>query len=244
MANSFPVRDDPHPTRPVTCCQRRQGSTASQHPALALAHRDALAVEILHQRDGVFARDAQEVLHVAGTDLLLLLEVADQLVLDGPESLGVEVERLLGSHQTTLGHQELEELVTLVSFHAEPTEGLLRARRRRACLEEFRLQAAHHALLLGAQPDGVSRQAHLVLLASDDALRLEPRQELGEDALLRIAGAAAELLARDARAQRILDVKRLQETERYRPQSIIGLAVQIPFAIDGNNSPYTRQLVQ
>ena len=39
---------------------------AAEHPALALPDSHALGVEILHQRNGVPAADAEEVLHVGG----------------------------------------------------------------------------------------------------------------------------------------------------------------------------------
>src|SRR5213593_4211473 len=62
----------PGPRRPALAAQR---SSAAQHPTLALPHGDALGVEVLHQRDRILAGDAEEVLHVARADLLLLLEI-------------------------------------------------------------------------------------------------------------------------------------------------------------------------
>src|SRR5437899_9256941 len=92
------------PGRPALAAQP---SSAAQYATLALAHGDALGVEVLHQRDRILAGDAQEVLHVAGADLLLLLEIRDELGLDDPERLGMEVERLLDPHQPPFGHEQL-----------------------------------------------------------------------------------------------------------------------------------------
>src|SRR6266545_509294 len=72
---------------------------AAEHPPLALAHRHPLGVEVFHQRDGVLAADAQQILHVARPDVLPLPQMADDLVLDFSERLGMEVERLLDPNQ-------------------------------------------------------------------------------------------------------------------------------------------------
>ena len=162
---------------------------------------------------------------------LFRLEVGHQRVLDIPEGLGVEVEPLPHPDEASIGHQHLVELVPLIALDPVPGQRLLRARRRRPGLAIVGLEPVDHALLIGAQPDRMRGEAHLVALAPDHALGLETRQELGEDPLLRVAGAAPELLARDPRPQRIVGVKGLEESEGLGPQPVIGVPVEVPLAV-------------
>src|SRR5262245_34843359 len=81
----------------------------AQDPALALARRDAPSVEVLEERNGVLPGDAEEVLDVAGADLLLLAQEGHDLVLDRREGLGVEEERLLHAQQFLSVHEDGKE---------------------------------------------------------------------------------------------------------------------------------------
>src|SRR5574341_1655461 len=71
----------------------------AQDPPLADPDGDAPGVEELEQRDGVLAGDAEQVLDVAGTDLLAVAEEPDQLLLDRLEHPGVEEERFLDADE-------------------------------------------------------------------------------------------------------------------------------------------------
>src|SRR5215468_5329824 len=128
---SWPERDDG--TRPSKECgpgrappgpaglrpaQPKCGSGGAEDATLALADRHPLRVEVFHERDGVLAADAEQVLDVRGPDFLLLLEVGDDLVADVLERGGVEEERFLDAHEPAVGDQELEQLVLLVALDA------------------------------------------------------------------------------------------------------------------------------
>src|SRR5262245_20995138 len=78
-----------------------------QDTALTLADGDPLGVEIFHEGNGVLAAHPEEILHVRGTDVLLLPEVRHELVADLLQSRRVEEERLLDPEQPAVGHEDL-----------------------------------------------------------------------------------------------------------------------------------------
>src|SRR5438445_10866670 len=86
----------------------------AQDPSFPDPLRHPLAVEILQERDRVLARDAQQILDVGRSDLLLFSKQGDQLALDLPEGVGVEVEALLDPDEPPVGDEELEELALRV----------------------------------------------------------------------------------------------------------------------------------
>src|SRR6266436_6292802 len=100
-----------------------------QDPALAHPHGDATPVEVLEERDGVLARDPEQVLDVGGADVLALPQERDQLLLDRFQRLRVKEERLLDPYQPLALDQHLKQLVLLVAGDASAGQRFLRARR-------------------------------------------------------------------------------------------------------------------
>ena len=123
----------------------------------------------------------------------------------------MEENRLLDAHEAPVGDQELEELVLLGALDPEPAQGFLGARGGGPRPAKIGLEAVDHALLVGGEADLVRGEPHLVTLAPHEALGLEGGHELGEDLLLRVPGAAPELLPRDPATQRVLGMKGLEE---------------------------------
>src|SRR5262245_6659344 len=168
---------------------------ASQDPTLALAHGHAPRVEVLQERNGILPRDAQQVLDVAGADLLLLAQVGHDLVLDGVERRGVEEERLLDAYEALGLHEVLEQLVILAAAHAGAAERLLGARRGRRRVEKLTLDLVDDPPLLLRQTHYMRREADLVTIHSHHSLSAEHPQQVREHSLVRGAGPAAQLLA-------------------------------------------------
>ena len=143
----------------------------------------------------------------------------------------MEEERLLHAQQRPVRDQDLEELVLLRALDAQrgpaPPPGSGGGARR----AEVGLESLDHSLLVRAEPDRVGAEPHLVALAPDRAFRLEGGQELGEDPLLGMARAAAQLLARDPAAQRVLGVEGFEQARVCDAQTIVRVAVEIPLAI-------------
>ena len=152
------------------------------------------------------------------------------------ERLGVEVERLLRPHQAPVGHEQLEQLVPLVALHAELGRGPPRdsAAPRRPGESPRR----------GRSPRAAARGSDRIVWEARRTWSFSLRTTPSASRLVR-SWAKTRSCALPARlrsssrempgAQRVLGVKRLEQPERLRAQAVVGLAVQIPLAIDGDD---------
>src|SRR5919109_5541072 len=103
------------PAKPGRPSMPAERSGAAQDSPLADARRDPPRIEEFQQRNRIFPGDPEQILDVAGADLLALAQQRDELFLDRLERFGVEEQRFLHADQPARLEQHLEEVVLLVA---------------------------------------------------------------------------------------------------------------------------------
>src|SRR5262245_41144300 len=124
----FLIAQTKHWGTPFGACNLSAPLPPAQDTSLTHTGGDAAAIEVLQQRDGILARDPQQILDVARSDVLSLAQERDELFLDGVEGRGVKEERLLHADQPSTIQQDLEQFMLLPALETRPPDGLIRAR--------------------------------------------------------------------------------------------------------------------
>ena len=126
---------------------RLTASALENHPAIAGATCNMLAIQILEQGDGIFPRDASEIFerrHVDSPPLLAASGMLSQFCYKHAESFAMEEEITADSHYHPPVDQELQELAAPFAFvhgNARAKHRVLDSRRFQARFFVNRLQA-------------------------------------------------------------------------------------------------------